>query len=63
MAEGLRDEAMALCPCARTMRVRARPKPEEQPVMSQVSWRLGVLGLDIGARWGGLGGKEWKAGQ
>ncbi len=36
-AEGLRAVAMTVCEWARARRVRARPKPEEQPVMRKVS--------------------------
>lgn len=34
---------MTLCPPARAVRVRDRPKPEEQPVMSQVSFLDGMM--------------------
>jgi hypothetical protein len=34
----LREVAMTLWPPARAARVSERPKPEEQPVMSQVSF-------------------------
>ncbi len=36
-AEGLRAVAKTVCEWARARRVRARPKPEEQPVMRKVS--------------------------
>lgn len=35
--EGLREVAITACPPACAMRMIERPKPEEQPVMSQVS--------------------------
>jgi len=43
--EGLREVAITVCPCDWTVRVRERPKPEEQPVMSHVSGRLGMVNV------------------
>lgn len=60
--DGLREVAIRLCPLARTMRARARPKPEEQPVMSQVRGRLGVVNVAAMSGWvlGGIEGSGWE---
>jgi len=42
--EGLRDVAITLWPARRAMRVRLRPKPEEQPVMSHTGGYMLFLG-------------------
>lgn len=44
--DGLRDVAITLCPFAWACRAMARPKPEEQPVMSHVRGRAGVVKLN-----------------
>ena len=44
--DGFRDVAMTLWPFARARRARERPKPEEQPVISQVE---GVEGMYLDA--------------
>ena len=40
MLAGMREVAITRWPCAWALRVRERPKPEEQPVMSQVRGRV-----------------------
>lgn len=48
MRSGLRDVAITVCPAACTCRASARPKPEEQPVMSQTRGRGGVVKVQPG---------------
>jgi hypothetical protein len=43
--EGLCEVAITVCPPACAMRVSERPKPEEQPVISHVSYFLGVVNV------------------
>lgn len=46
--KGVRELAMTVCPAAWACRAMARPRPEEQPVMSQVRGRLGIV--KVGAK-------------
>lgn len=50
MREGVREVAITLWPALRAMNVRASPKPEEQPVMSQMRG----VGGDIVMKAGGF---------
>lgn len=47
--EGSREVAIRVCPAeeACTARARARPRPEEQPVISQVSGLEGVVKVGL----------------
>lgn len=66
---GVREVAMTVCPAAWAWRAMARPRPEEQPVMSQVRGRLGGVkegakSMDVetmlGSGWSGWA-LEWDA--
>lgn len=43
MREGCRDVAITVWPLERAVRASERPRPEEQPVISQVRGRLGFV--------------------
>lgn len=43
----MREVAITVWPWDCTSRVRRRPKPDEQPVMSQVSLRSGVVNVGV----------------
>lgn len=45
--EGSREVAMTVCLAACTCRAMARPRPEEQPVMSHVRGRSGAVKLGV----------------
>ena len=62
---GMREVAITLCPAERATRTRLSPKPDELPVINQVSWPGWEIGDDIVSLFGQGdfslvgGGKRW----
>lgn len=56
--DGLREVARTRCPALRAVRARCRPKPEEQPVISQIG-DVGRLVVGMVGGGGGIDAEKW----